>query len=63
MLNHQRINPRVTIQILRGRFTGKPLSKDELDRSVIALRDIGIEWTRLTDDACRFTLDQLLEDI
>ena len=63
MLNRQRINPRVQVLELRGRYTGTPLTKQELDMAVTALRNIGIEWTRLTDDSVRFCLDQLLEDI
>ena len=63
MLNRQRIAPRVQVLDLRGRYTGTPLSKAELDRAVTALRNIGIDWTRLTDDSVRFALDLLLEDL
>ena len=64
MLNRQRIAPRVQVLELRGRYTGKPLTKSELDQVLFALKETGIEqaFSRLIDDSVRYALDELLDE-
>jgi len=47
----------------RGRYTGKPLSKQELARVLTALHETGIRdaFSRLMDDRARMTIDEILE--
>ena len=57
------IAPRVQVMNLRGSYTSKALSPTELKAALSALKLAGIDPTRLMDDAARFCLDTLLEDI
>ncbi len=65
MLNRQYISPRVVVANMRSRFTGKPLTKDELNRVLCALENLGIDdcFNRICDDTSRFVVDQILEQI
>ena len=65
MLNKQYIAPRVVVSNMRSRFTGKPLTKDELAQVLYALEKTGIEdcFNRVMDDNARFTVSQILEQI
>ena len=66
-MQNQRHNiaPRVTLQDIRSRYNGIPLSKGELDVVVSALSDCGVTdaLNRLMDDSARFALDETLENI
>lgn len=63
MLNRNYIAPRVQVQMLRGKFTGTPLTKGELDRVITALNETGIRdaFSRLMDDNSRLVIAEILE--
>jgi hypothetical protein len=59
--NH--IAPRVQVMNLRSRYTGQPLSKDEVQMVLCALQETGISdcFNRLMDDSARLAIDEILE--
>ena len=63
MLNQRYIAPRVQVMTLKGRATGTPLTKGELDRVLTALRETGIKdaFSRLMDDRARMVVDEILQ--
>ena len=65
MLNRQHIAPRVQVMTMRRRFTGQPLTKDELAQVLCALQKTGIDdcFNRICDDTSRYLIDQLLDQI
>lgn len=65
MLNKLTVSPRVQALDLKGRYTSKPLDKEEFERVLFVLKNSGVPNAaeRLMDDSGRFALDELLKTI